>query len=78
MLVTTPKIQPAMADIRINYGRFLETQGQLDEALTLCRQVCRESPELEFPLSQLGQLHLEMGQKEASLSTSCHRSFPGP
>lgn len=59
-------IQPALADVRVNYGRFLETQGRLDEALAIYRQAVDEQPWLEEAHYNLGTALLQQGRTEAA------------
>lgn len=56
------QLQPALADVRVNYGRFLETQGRLDEALAQYRQAATEQPWLAPAQYNLGTAFLRKGQ----------------
>lgn len=47
-------IQPSLAEVRLNYGRFLESQGRLDEALAQYRQAVAERPWLAKAHYNLG------------------------
>ena len=58
------EIQPALADVRVNYGRFLETQGRLDEALTVYREAAAEQPWLEEAHYNLGTALLRQGKTD--------------
>jgi len=55
-------IQPALADVRLNYGRFLETQGRLGEAVVQYQQAVEEQPWLEKAHYNLGTAYLQQGQ----------------
>ncbi|MDX1546314.1 MAG: tetratricopeptide repeat protein [Rhodothermales bacterium] len=57
-------IQPALADVRVNYGRFLETQGRLPEALAQYRAAAAEQPWLAAAHFNLGTAHLRQGAAE--------------
>ena len=64
------EIQPALADVRVNYGRFLEAQGALDEAADQYRLAVQEQPALAAGHFNLGTAYLRLGdaaQAEASL-----------
>lgn len=52
-------IQPAQAQTRINYGRFLETQGRLDEAIVQYQQAIEEQPWLDVGYYNLGTAYLQ-------------------
>ncbi len=54
-------LEPALADVRVNYGRFLETQGRLDEALEQYRLAAQEKPWLAAVHYNLGTAHLQKG-----------------
>ncbi len=54
-------IQPAMAQTRVNYGRFLDAQGRLDEALVQYRQAADEQPWLDVAHFNLGTAYLRQG-----------------
>lgn len=51
-------IQPDLADVRVNYGRFLETQGRIDEAMAQYAQAAREQPWLAQAHYNLGTAYL--------------------
>jgi Tfp pilus assembly protein PilF len=55
------EIQPAAADIRINYGRFLEKLGRLGEALSEYQVAARERPHLATAHFNLGTAYLRSG-----------------
>jgi len=57
--------QPALAEIRVNYGRFLETQGRLDEALAAYQQAVAEQPWFATGHYNLGTAYLQRGDLEA-------------
>ena len=54
-------LEPALADVRVNYGRFLETQGRLDDAVEQYRQAAQEKPWLAAVYFNLGTAHLQKG-----------------
>ena len=58
------EIQPALADVRVNYGRFLETQGRLDEALLVYQEAAKEQPWLEEAHYNRGTALLRQGKPE--------------
>lgn len=63
-------IQPAASDIRINYGRFLETQNRLEDARTQYQLAIEEEPSLAVGHYNMGTVYLRMGslaEAEASL-----------
>ncbi len=63
-------VQPALAQTRVNYGRFLETQRRLDEAIRQYRQAADEQPWLEVAYYNLGTAYLQqqdLAQAEAAL-----------
>ena len=69
------EIQPALADVRINLGRFLETQGRLDEAIDQYEEAIREQPWLEEGHYNLGTAYLRAGdfeKAESSLREAVH------
>ncbi len=55
-------VEPALADIRVNYGRFLETQGELSEAARQYALAADEKPWLAEAHYNLGTAHLLDGQ----------------
>lgn len=55
-------LQPALADMRVNYGRFLEAQGRLAEAETQYRQAATEQPSLAAAQYNLGTAALRLGR----------------
>lgn len=59
-------IQSALTDIRINYGRFLEKQGQLDDAIAQYQQAIAEQPWLPTAHYNLGTAFLQKGDAEAA------------
>ncbi len=64
------RIQPALARVRVNLGRFLESQGRLSEAIEEYRQAVDEQPWLEEASYNLGTAYLRTGhlrQAEAAL-----------
>ncbi|GIV57426.1 MAG: hypothetical protein KatS3mg042_0339 [Rhodothermaceae bacterium] len=58
-------IQPALADVRVNYGRFLETQGRIEEALREYRAAIEERPWLATAHFNLGAALVRTGEVEA-------------
>jgi len=63
-------IQPALADVRVNYGRFLEVQGQLPEAMEQYTLAVEEQPWLPVAHFNLGTGYLQQGafdEAEAAL-----------
>jgi Tfp pilus assembly protein PilF len=58
------EIQPAQADIRINYGRFLETQDRATQATEHYRQAARDTPANEKAHYNLGTALLREGDLE--------------
>lgn len=64
------EIQPAEAEIRVNYGRFLEVSGDLPSALQAYERAAAEEPWLETAHYNLGTAYLRSGdfaRAEASL-----------
>ncbi len=62
--------QPALADIRVNYGVFLQRQGQLQESLQQFRLAATEAPLLVLAHTHLGTVYMQDGafdMAEASL-----------
>ncbi|MEM1095837.1 MAG: tetratricopeptide repeat protein [Bacteroidota bacterium] len=59
------QIQPALANIRVNLGRFLEARGRLDEAISTYRQAIEEQPWLVEAHYNLGTALLQKEQLEA-------------
>lgn len=59
-------IQPALSEVRTNYGRFLESQGRLDEAMSQYRQAIEAEPWLETAHYNLGTALLRAGEFEAA------------
>lgn len=55
------EIQPAAAEIRVNYGRFLEKGGRVDEALIEYQAAARERPNLVTAHFNLGTAYLRLG-----------------
>ena len=63
-------LEPALADVRVNYGRFLETQRRLDEALERYLLAVEEKPWLAVAHYNLGTAYLQQGafaEAEAAL-----------
>ena len=56
------RIQPALSRVRVNYGRFLQAQGRVDEAIEQYRQAIAEEPWLDIAHYNLGTAYM---QKEA-------------
>ena len=55
------RIQPALAEVRVNYGRYLEKVGRLDAAAAQYDAARRERPWLETAYYNLGTLRLQQG-----------------
>lgn len=51
-------LQPALADVRVNYGRFLETQGRIEEAMDQYRRAAQEQPWLAKAHYNLGTAYI--------------------
>lgn len=60
------EVQPARADIRVNYGRFLESQGQLDEALIQYRRAAEERPWLAVAHFNMGTALMQRGDVDGA------------
>jgi tetratricopeptide (TPR) repeat protein len=56
--------QPAASDVWVNYGRFLETQGQVERAVQAYETAAREEPALVASHYNLGTAHLRLGRVE--------------
>ncbi len=54
-------VQPALADVRINYGRFLETQGRVEAAAREYRAAIEDEPWLASAHYNLGTALLRLG-----------------
>ncbi len=54
-------VQPALADVRVNYGRFLEAQGRLNEAERQYRAAVEHEPWLASAHYNLGTALLRVG-----------------
>ncbi len=64
------QVQPALAKTRVNYGRFLEGLGRLDDAVEQYRQAAAEEPWLAQAHYNLGTAYLQQqqfGAAEAAL-----------
>ncbi len=59
-------VQPARADIRVNYGRYLETQGELDAAAAQYEAAAAEYPWLAPAQFNLGTARLRQGDRVAA------------
>lgn len=57
-------IQPALADVRVNYGRFLEAQGRTAEAVAEYRKAAEERPWLTAAHFNLGSAYVRNGDME--------------
>ena len=60
-------IQPAEAAIRVNYGRFLETEGREQEAARQYREAMSHQPSLATAHYNLGTLLVKQGEIEEGL-----------
>lgn len=58
-------VQPALADVRVNLGRFLETQGRTAEAASEYRAAAAEQPWLAAAHYNLGTALLRLGESPA-------------
>ncbi len=54
-------IQPKLADIRINYGSFLESQGNLSDAITQYRRAAQEESFNMLAHYNLGTAYIRLG-----------------
>ena len=66
-------MQPARSDIRVNYGRFLESRGRAEEATTQYREAILEEPWFATAHYNLGTALFRLGQvqvAEASFTTA--------
>ncbi|MEM1043569.1 MAG: tetratricopeptide repeat protein [Bacteroidota bacterium] len=54
-------VQPALADVRLNYGRFLETQGRVEAAAREYREALGHEPWLASAHYNLGTALLRLG-----------------
>jgi Tfp pilus assembly protein PilF len=54
-------VQPALADVRVNYGRFLEAQGRVDEATREYQRAVEHDPWLATAHYNLGTALLRTG-----------------
>ena len=55
------RIQPSLTDVRLNYGRFLETQNRIDEAKTQYQRVIQDESWNELGYYNLGTALLREG-----------------
>ncbi len=55
-------IQPAAARIRVNYGRFLQSMGMVDEAVAEYRRAIEEDPWLDVGHFNLGTTYASAGR----------------
>jgi tetratricopeptide (TPR) repeat protein len=55
------QIQPAAADVRVNYGRFLQAEGRVKEAARQYRKAAKEQPWLATTHYNLGTAYLQQG-----------------
>ena len=60
-------VQPAEAAIRVNYGRFLETEGHEQEAARQYREAMSHQPSLATAHYNLGTLLVKQGEIEEGL-----------
>lgn len=58
------RIQPRLSDVRINYGRFLETRSRVDEAIAQYREVIRSESWSVLGYYNLGTALLRQGELE--------------
>lgn len=59
-------LQPALAGIRLNYGRFLETRGRPHEALNAYQAAVAETPWMARAQYNLGTAYLRQGDYDAA------------
>ncbi len=57
-------IQPALANVRVNYGRFLEAQGRTAEAIAEYRKAAEERPWMTAAHFNLGSAYVRNGDME--------------
>ncbi len=62
------RIQPLLSDVRINYGRFLETRNRVDEAITQYQEVIRSESWNALGFYNLGTAMLRQGELEKAES----------
>ncbi|MEM8598552.1 MAG: tetratricopeptide repeat protein [Bacteroidota bacterium] len=62
-------IQPALADVRVNLGRLLQSQGRTAEAEEAYRAALTEHPWLPQAHYNLGTLQLQQGQADAAVAS---------
>jgi Tfp pilus assembly protein PilF len=62
-------VQPASADIRVNYGRFLQARERFEDAETQYKLAIDENPWLTVAWHNLGTLQLATGDREAAAAT---------
>ncbi len=55
-------IQPALADVRVNYGRFMGSEGRLQEAAYAYETAGEEKPWLATAHYNLGTAYLQLGR----------------
>ncbi len=53
------RIQPALSRVRVNYGRFLQAQGRVEEAIAQYRAAIEEEPWLDIAYYNLGTAYLQ-------------------
>src|SRR5690606_27902067 len=58
------QVQPRAADVRVNYGRLLETQGQLPAALTEYERAAQDDPWLAEAHYNRGTALLRTGRAD--------------
>ena len=59
-------VQPDLADVRVNYGRFLQESGDLQAAIEAYRAAAQEKPWLAIAHYNLGSSHLQRGELAAA------------
>jgi len=63
------RIQPAASDVRLNLGRYLESEGRLDEAIAEYKTAIREEAWNETAFFNLGTAYLRKGNfKESEIN----------
>jgi Tfp pilus assembly protein PilF len=57
-------IQPALSDVRVNYGRFLQSRGQYESAIEQYELAIAERPSQDVALFNLGTAYAEFGETD--------------
>ena len=67
-------IQPLYVDMRLNYGRYLLSVGEVDKAIDEFTRASREQPHNATALFNLGTAHLQIGEV-GEAETYLHKSL---